>query len=122
MRVMMFGHRKQSAVLYDISTPEKEAAGWLAIFWLLDNDMEAYGDIEDEDADAPENHRYKYAQQREWHAAARAGNAEAAQKLITLRKRLGYEYEDEWSIEEVMDPRVIAGEIKKPAKKPRVSK
>lgn len=48
MKVLIYGNRKQSDMIYDISTPEKEAAAYLDIFNMLDKDWEVYIDLEDD--------------------------------------------------------------------------
>lgn len=47
MRVLVYGNRKQDDVIYDVSTPEKEAAAFLLLFKMLDEDWEVYTDLDD---------------------------------------------------------------------------
>lgn len=87
MSVLIYGNRKQDDEIYDISTPEKEAAAFLLLFKTLDEDWQVYGEL---------NKREK-----ELYKAAKAGDANAAKRLLTMRK--GYEYE-EWRYGNVIDP------------------
>lgn len=45
MDVLIYGHRKTSTKMYDISTPEKELAAYLAVFYELD-DFTVYNDLD----------------------------------------------------------------------------
>jgi hypothetical protein len=47
MKVLQHGSRKTNPVLYDISTPEKEAAAYLLLFTTLNEDLQCYVDLED---------------------------------------------------------------------------
>jgi hypothetical protein len=42
MRVLVYGHRKQSDEIYDISTPEKEEAVFRTLFQKMDQDWNVY--------------------------------------------------------------------------------
>jgi hypothetical protein len=87
MKVLIYGNRKQDDEIYDISTPEKEAAAYLLLFRLLDEQWEVYCDL-------PANQKSRYEK-------AKAGNADAAKRLLNARK--DYEYE-EFHFGEVIDP------------------
>ena len=89
MKVLIYGNRKQDDAIYDISTPEKEAAAFLAVFKTLDEDWQVY---ESSDLNAADKKLYD---------AAKAGDAAAAKRLMSRRK--DYEYE-EWHYGEVIDP------------------
>lgn len=45
MKVLMYENRKQEAVFWDASTPEKEAAALKCLFKFLDETWEVYGDL-----------------------------------------------------------------------------
>jgi hypothetical protein len=47
MRVLIYGNRKQDDDIYDISTPEKEAAAYLRLFNYLNEDWQVYDDLRD---------------------------------------------------------------------------
>ena len=89
-QVLMYGNRKIDPVIIDASTLEKEAAAFLKLFQYLDRDWQVY----DTGMTAP--HKALYDK-------AKAGDAEAAKKLLTQRK--GYEYE-EWYMHCIFDPLV----------------
>lgn len=48
MKILIYGNRKQDPDMYDISTPEKEAAAYLKLFNYLDEHWQVYCDLEDE--------------------------------------------------------------------------
>ena len=48
MKILIYGNRKQDTDMYDISTPEKEAAAYLKLFAYLDEHWNVYADLEDE--------------------------------------------------------------------------
>lgn len=87
MKVLIYGNRKQDDTLYDISTPEKESAAYLAVFKELDGYWQVY-----DDAKTVTSNDYK---------DAKNGDGQAAKRLMT--KRRGYEYEN-FTIAEVVDP------------------
>lgn len=89
MKVLIYGNRKQDDEIYDISTPEKEAAAFLAVFKTLDEEWQVYtsGGLNQK--------------QKALYADAKRGDAEAAKRLMTMRK--SYEYE-EWHYGEVINP------------------
>lgn len=88
MRVLIYGNRKQDDDIYDISTPEKEAAAFLTLFNYLNDEWCVYGD----DLGNKEQSLYD---------AAKRGDAMAAKKLLSIRR--DYEYE-EWHYGEVINP------------------
>lgn len=88
MKVLIYGNRKQDDEIYDVSTPEKEAATFLALFALLDEEWMVYEGC-------------MSAKEEPLYLAAKAGDAPSAKKLLTSRKT--YEYE-EWHYGEVIDP------------------
>lgn len=49
MTVLIYENRKQDPDMYDISTPEKEAAAYLKLFNYLREDWQVYSDIEEAD-------------------------------------------------------------------------
>jgi hypothetical protein len=87
MKVLIYGNRKQDNDIYDISTPEKESTAYLKLFHYLDEKWGVYCDL-------PANQKDKYTK-------AKAGNADAAKRLLNARR--DYEYE-EFSFGEVIDP------------------
>ena len=48
MKILIYGNRKQDPDMYDISTPEKEAAAYLKLFKYLDEHWQVYCDLEDD--------------------------------------------------------------------------
>lgn len=88
MKVLIYGNRKQDDDIYDISTPEKEAAAFLRLFNTLDEEWQVYGG----NLGAKEQPLYD---------AAKKGDGAAAKRLLTMRK--SYEYE-EWHYGEVINP------------------
>jgi hypothetical protein len=48
MKILIYGNRKQDPDMYDISTPEKEAAAYLQLFKYLDEHWQVYCDLEDD--------------------------------------------------------------------------
>ena len=48
MKILIYGNRKQDPDMYDISTPEKEAAAYLKLFNYLDEHWQVYCDLEDD--------------------------------------------------------------------------
>ena len=89
MKVLIYGNRKQGDDIYDISTPEKEAAAYLLLFEDLDIEWHVYecGDLS--------------AVHKKWYKEAKAGNADSAKKLLNSRR--SYECE-EFHFGEVTDP------------------
>ena len=87
MRILIYGNRKQDDEIYDISTPEKEAAAFLRLFKTLDNEWQVYTELN--------------KKEKELYRAAKNGDSNAARRLLTARKN--YEYE-EWHYGEVIDP------------------
>lgn len=93
MKVLIYGNRKQDDEMYDISTPEKEAAAYLVVFKTLDEDWQVYIEVE--------------GKQKELYEKAKKGDSESAKKLMNQRK--SYEYE-EIRIGEVIDPLTLKDE------------
>lgn len=89
MKVLIYGNRKEDDTIYDISTPEKELAAYLALFNYLDENWQVY-----ECGGLTPTHK-------KWYAAAKTGDAESAKRLLNSRKH--YEYE-EFHFGEVIDP------------------
>jgi hypothetical protein len=79
LKILLYENRKCDPVAFDASTPELEKAAYLALFKLLDEDWEVYscGDLN--------------AIQQKLYDKAKAGDVEAAKKLLTARR--DYEYE-----------------------------
>ena len=46
MEILIYENRKIDPMAYDISTPEKEAAAYLAVFKMLDEEWDVYCDID----------------------------------------------------------------------------
>lgn len=80
MKLLIYANRKQDDEIYDISTPEKEAAAYLSVFQTLDSYWSVYSDIP------------MISKEGELLAKARAGSWEHARKLMIKRK--DYEYEE----------------------------
>lgn len=78
-KILLYENRKCDPVAFDASTPELEAAAYLKLFKLLDEDWQVYecGDLK--------------ADHKKWYQKAKTGDAVAAEKL--LRARRDYEYE-----------------------------
>jgi hypothetical protein len=89
MKVLIYGNRKEDDTIYDASTPEKEAAAYLRVFKELDEYWQCYGDL---------TVKWKPVYEK-----AKAGDAEAAKRLMNDRKN--YEYEG-FRLDEVVDPTV----------------
>ena len=47
MNVLIYSHRKNDGEMYDISTPEQEAAAYLRLFLEFDNYWSAYADLDE---------------------------------------------------------------------------
>lgn len=78
MKILVYGNRKADDTYYDVSTPGKENAAYLALFKILDEEWDVYVELETA-------HKPLYD-------AAKSGDAQAAKKLMYLRRR--YEYEE----------------------------
>jgi hypothetical protein len=89
MKILIW-HSKGGDVYWDASTPEKESAAYLAMF----KEMNDQGDYE---CCPPENGQEPYYEK------AKAGDAAAAKKFLTIRSGRDYEYEG-LSIQPVQDP------------------
>lgn len=97
MDIVIVAKTKHETIIIDAS--DRNAA-LLELFHIFD-DEEYYCDLEEPDpwdVDKPNP-------QKQWYAAAVAGDAKAAKKLLDYRSRHGYEYEDRWSVQEVITPR-----------------
>lgn len=84
MKILQYGNRKMEPIAWDASTPELEAAAFLALFQYFDGDYWRMYTA------SPLSGRQKTLYDR-----AKGGDAGAAKKLLELRKT--YEYED-WSL------------------------
>ena len=84
-RVLEYYNRKTDAVIFDASTVELEAAAFLKLFKLLDEewDVYSYGMTERE---------------KDLYDQAKLGDAAAANQLLTRRQRCEYE---EWRFRNV---------------------
>ena len=87
--LLIYGNRKQEDIIWDISTPEKRAAGFLALFRFLNEEWDVY---QPDDLNATEEKLFNKAVD---------GDANAAERLLTIRKN--YEYE-EWHFGKLIDP------------------
>jgi len=68
MKVLKYENRKADAVLFDISTPEKEAAAYLRLFKILDEEWQCYVDLEEDEnltCEACDDGQHKYCTGRE---------------------------------------------------------
>ena len=81
MKTLVYENRKISPIRWDISTPEKRDKAFLELFKILDEEWQCYCEFE--------------KGQKVFYNQAKKGNAEAAEKLLSLRVK--YEYE-EWKI------------------------
>jgi hypothetical protein len=86
-KILLYGNRKSDTYAFDASTPELEATSFLMLFNILDKDWQVYscGDLN--------------STHQQWYNKAKAGDAEAAKKLLKARR--SYEYE-EWQIVNVL--------------------
>jgi hypothetical protein len=87
--LLIYGNRKQEDIIWDISTPEKRAAGFLALFRFLNEEWDVY---QSDDLNA--------AQEKLFNKAVK-GDAVAAECLLTMRKNCEYE---EWDFGELINP------------------
>lgn len=114
MKVIIYENRKTDAMVWDASTPEKQAAAFLDLFNMLDEHWQCYSDLEAEEPyywadsrDEPEvaerrkkSQLYRHQLMRQSYKLAKEGNAIAAEDL--LKSRRDYEYEF-WSEVEAKD-------------------
>jgi len=91
--VLIYSNRKSDARVWNISTPEKRKKAFLSLFTLLEDEWDAYSDFELFRDD-------QSTEQLNLYDLARLGDAEAAEKLLTIRRDRDYEYEY-WSISKV---------------------
>jgi hypothetical protein len=89
MKILIW-HSKGGDIYLDASTPEKESAAYLAMFKVMAEHAD-YGSC------PPENGQEPYYEK------AKAGDAEAAKKFLTIRSGRDYEYEG-LSLKDVKDP------------------
>jgi hypothetical protein len=85
MKLLVYGNRKQDDMIWDVSTPEKRAAAFLALFAVLKDDWQVY---EASTLNTKESALFVQASE---------GDAESAEALLNRRKT--YEYE-EWHFAE----------------------
>lgn len=88
MKVLVYGNRKQDDEIYDISTPEKEAAAYLKLFNFLDEEWRVY-------------ETGLNSKQKIWYERAKGRDSDAAKKLLFARKDFEYE---EFHFGEVINP------------------
>lgn len=86
---LIYGHRKQDDLKWDISTPELRATAFLELFKELKESWEVYS------CDYWGANKAEIAQQKELYRLAVSGDADAAERLLTMR--IDYEYEN-WRI------------------------
>jgi hypothetical protein len=106
VRILLYSNRKVDPMAWDASTPEKKAAAFLALFEYLRDDWEVYADLQEPqpwDVDKPSRQRVLFQR-------AVAGDAEAAEALLTMRKKYEYEY---WSLIDAVDAREAREQKKK---------
>jgi hypothetical protein len=122
VKVLAYENRKSPLTLYDISTPEKEAAAYLRLFKELDGYWQCYADLEEVEEPTPcepcEAKLHKHCtgscscveteeckrtnrEYRPLYLKAKAGDVAAIKKLMNSRKT--YEYENVWETE-LVDP------------------
>jgi len=87
LKILVYGNRKEPERFYDISTPEKEKAAFMRLFYYLDEEWLVYAELTTE--------------QKPLYKKAKGGDAKAAKELMLLRK--DHEYE-EIQIVNVQDP------------------
>jgi hypothetical protein len=87
--LLIYGNRRQEDIIWDISTPEKRAAGFLALFRFLNEEWDVY---QPDDLNAVQEKLFNKAVE---------GDAVAAEHLLIIRKN--YEYE-EWHFGELINP------------------
>jgi hypothetical protein len=98
-KVLIYENRKCPPVVWDVSTPDQEAAAWLALFHYLDDEWQCYDDLK-----APDLSQAEYddglppKRQKELYRVAAKGVSDAAKRLLAMRKT--YEYEN-WTIVQV---------------------
>lgn len=85
-KVLVYGNRKMDDISWDASTPVLEAAAFLHLFNYLDTTMEVYGCCP------------MTKLEQKLYDAAKQGDAQAAQRLVTLRQTAEYE---EWHFMDV---------------------
>lgn len=86
---LIYGHRKQPDMKWDISTPELRSAAFLALFNTLKKDWKVYT------CDYWGKTKGEQETQHTLYSLAEKGDARAAEVLLTMR--INYEYE-EWRI------------------------
>jgi hypothetical protein len=86
-KVLVYSNRKIDPIIIDTSTPEKEAAAFLKLFKHLDEEWRVYDDLDP-----------KY--QNLWDKAT-TGDADAAKKLLKMRRNEEYE---SWYESQMIDP------------------
>ncbi len=116
-RILIYGNRKEPTSYYDVSTPEREAGAYLAVFEKLDIDWQVYSELQEtipEPPKFPEGHpqgcfcdeckavrvqmkrapreEARVTEQRSLYERAKKGDARAARKLLMQRR--DYEYEE----------------------------
>lgn len=93
--LLVYGNRKSDLYIWDITTAAKRDAAIRALFTLLDDDWQVYGDLAEPLAwDAAETN------QRVWYRQAKAGDVDAMADLLTARRQ--HEYET-WHTETLID-------------------
>ena len=110
-QVLIYENRKIDPIVWDVSTLELRAKAFMALFKILDVDWEAYSDLDDECVEEGCSHSCTYHKviestrpnldQQGLYAAAKDGNAKAAEQLLQMRR--DYEYEN-WVITEMEEP------------------
>jgi len=88
LKILVYGNRKEDDRYYDISTPEKEAAAFMRLFYYLDEEWHVYQEFPD-------------PRMKALYAKAQRGDAKAAKELMFSRQ--AYEYE-EFQVVNVKDP------------------
>ena len=91
--VLIYSNRKSEARVWNVSTPEKRKKAFLSLFTILEDEWDAYSELELFPKDQP-------VEQVNLYDMAKLGDADAAEKLLTLRRDKDYQYEY-WSISEM---------------------
>ena len=91
--VLIYSNRKSDARVWNISTPEKRKKAFLSLFNILEDEWDAYADLELFPKDQP-------IEQVNLYDLAKLGDATAAELLLKMRRDQNYEYEY-WSVSEV---------------------
>jgi hypothetical protein len=103
--VLIYGNRKQDDMIWLFTTPTERRAAILSLFRYLDTYWKVYQDLDDLDAETDKQlvlsetlPKSEEEEQRDLLLEARAGDADAAFKLLKWRNDSEYE---EWKIRQL---------------------